>query len=449
MALIKSKIKIKLLKPKDVTQNYLKWFKDQEVKKYVINTRYKNINELKNYVQNNFRKKNCVFLGIFLKNKHIGNLKFEKINIKNKTSVMGILIGEKKYRNRGYSTNAINICIQYVSRKYHINSFILGVNKKNILAINAYKKTGFRIFDEKKNSFLMRNNLNLLNLSNFSLGSAQFGLKYGINNQVGKLKINQIKKIIYHANILGIRSIDTAISYGSAEKILGKVGVKNFKITSKLPYIKNHKVDEVEKLVKKTLFNLNINQLECLLIHSSKNLNKNTENILKAMRKLKSKKFVKFIGISITNFADIWKILKNHKIDVVQVPYNILDRRIENKKLVKLLKKKNIKVQVRSIFLQGLLFKKYSEIPTKLRRKSKHLKKIKNFLTNSKKNKLNTMLNFIYKNKTVKHFILGVDNYKQLSEIAKVKISNKINYNGLRCNDENLINPSKWRINEK
>ena len=47
MALIKDKIKIKLLKPKDVTQNYLRWFKDYEIKKYVINTRYKNINELK------------------------------------------------------------------------------------------------------------------------------------------------------------------------------------------------------------------------------------------------------------------------------------------------------------------------------------------------------------------------------------------------------------------
>ena len=95
MALIKDKIKIKLLKPKDVTQNYLRWFKDYEIKKYVINTRYKNINELKNYVKNNVKKKNCVFLGIFLKNKHIGNLKFEKIDTKKKTSVMGILIGEK------------------------------------------------------------------------------------------------------------------------------------------------------------------------------------------------------------------------------------------------------------------------------------------------------------------------------------------------------------------
>ena len=67
MVLIKNKIKIKILKPIDVTQNYLKWFKDHDIKKYVINTKYKNINQLKNYVQNNVKKKNCVFLGIFLK----------------------------------------------------------------------------------------------------------------------------------------------------------------------------------------------------------------------------------------------------------------------------------------------------------------------------------------------------------------------------------------------
>ena len=71
-----NKVKNKLLKIKDVKRHYLNWLKDHEVKKFVVKTRYQNINELRKYVQDILKKKNCIFFGIFFKNKHIGNLKF-------------------------------------------------------------------------------------------------------------------------------------------------------------------------------------------------------------------------------------------------------------------------------------------------------------------------------------------------------------------------------------
>ena len=83
MLLTNQIIKIKPLLPKHVTRQYLNWFKDRNIKKYVVNTQYKKIDELKKYVLLNSREKNILFLGIFLKNnKHIGNIKFEKINKK-------------------------------------------------------------------------------------------------------------------------------------------------------------------------------------------------------------------------------------------------------------------------------------------------------------------------------------------------------------------------------
>jgi aryl-alcohol dehydrogenase-like predicted oxidoreductase/RimJ/RimL family protein N-acetyltransferase len=444
MVLIKNKIKIKILKPIDVTQNYLKWFKDHDIKKYVINTKYKNINQLKNYVQNNVKKKNCVFLGIFLKNKHIGNLKFEKINIKKKTSVMGILIGEKKYRNQGFSLNALLQGMTLLNKNYNIRYFWLGVNKKNIPAIHLYKKAGFRIIKEKKQDYMMLRDFRLLNLSRLSLGTAQLGMKYGINNRFGKIKINEAKNIVNYCEKLGIRSIDTAISYGNAEKILGKIGIKNFKITSKLPYIEYEKIKDIEKMVKSSIKNLKIRKLNCLLIHSSKNIEKNTFLILNKMKELKLKGLVSEIGISITKFHDIYKIVNNYNFDVIQLPYNIIDRRFESQKIMNLLKKKKIKIQIRSIFLQGLLFKKYPEIPSFLKVHSSDLLKFRDFLSKSKSTKLSYMLNFVYRNQFPKNYIFGIDGLKQLKDIAKIKVNNKLNFNGLKSSDENLINPSYW-----
>ena len=52
------------------------------------------------------------------------------------------------------------------------------------------------------------------------LGTAQFGMSYGLNNKK-KIPFNIIKKIINKARKRKINFLDTAISYGNCEKILG------------------------------------------------------------------------------------------------------------------------------------------------------------------------------------------------------------------------------------
>ena len=42
----------------DVKTNYLLWLKDKQINKYLTNSNFKNIKELKKYVADNFFKKN-------------------------------------------------------------------------------------------------------------------------------------------------------------------------------------------------------------------------------------------------------------------------------------------------------------------------------------------------------------------------------------------------------
>ena len=67
------------------------------------------------------------------------------------------------------------------------------------------------------------------------IGTAQFGLDYGIANSTGKMKTNEIKKIIKYARTNYIKNIDTAHAYGDSEQRLGNVGIKNFNVIVKLP----------------------------------------------------------------------------------------------------------------------------------------------------------------------------------------------------------------------
>jgi aryl-alcohol dehydrogenase-like predicted oxidoreductase len=58
-------------------------------------------------------------------------------------------------------------------------------------------------------------------ISKICLGTAQFGLEYGINNQVGKPVESEVFKILDYANQQGVYNLDTADKYGSALEVLG------------------------------------------------------------------------------------------------------------------------------------------------------------------------------------------------------------------------------------
>ena len=68
------------------------------------------------------------------------------------------------------------------------------------------------------------------------IGTAQFGFDYGITNTSGKVKEENVKKILEKANNSNIYFIDTAQAYTDAEYVLGRNIPKNsnFKIITKL-----------------------------------------------------------------------------------------------------------------------------------------------------------------------------------------------------------------------
>ena len=138
-------LKIKELNLKHVGVDYLNWFRDYEIKKFILKKNYKNLDELKRYVDQVKKNKNQLLFGIFLKknNKHIGNIKFNISTRKKNYATLGILIGDKSSRNKGYAYDIIKLSTEYINKKYRINKFILGVSKKNLIAINAYKKEWF------------------------------------------------------------------------------------------------------------------------------------------------------------------------------------------------------------------------------------------------------------------------------------------------------------------
>ena len=182
-----------------------------------------------------------------------------------------------------------------------------------------------------------------------------------------------------------------------------------------------------------------------MLIHHVDDLRGKNGNILfSGLKIIKKQKKVKKIGVSIYSFDDLKWILKNYKIDIVQVPFNIFDQRLILNKWLKKLKKKKVEVHCRSVFLQGLIFKSNS-VPKRLK---KIKKKIIEFHKWSKSNKISPIkaaIGFVLNYAKIDKLIIGVDNYKQLMEIINSLDNKKLKIPKKFCiKEEKLINPSLW-----
>ena len=271
------------------------------------------------------------------------------------------------------------------------------------------------------------------------LGTAQFGYPYGVNNiKKKRINIRNINKVFEFYTKNNLNQIDTAESYGVNFDNLRKF---NLKIDTKFVLNKKKKNEnELLDLINKYKIKKK-KSINTIYIHDPENLflksGRKTFNILK---NLKKKKFFNKIGISIYDLYLLKKIIKNFKIDVVQVPYSILDRRFEN--YFKVLKKKNILIHVRSIFLQGALISNYKNRITR----SPEVKNFKKLVNKYKINSKYACIHFVLKNRLVNKIIIGVDSHKQLKEILGYTYNVKFNYlEDISSLNTKIIDPRNWR----
>jgi aryl-alcohol dehydrogenase-like predicted oxidoreductase len=281
------------------------------------------------------------------------------------------------------------------------------------------------------------------------LGSANFEQPYGVKKNF--IKKGEIKKLFNLASKNKIKTIDTSPLYNKSEKIIGLLNNNRFKIISKVPKIpKNIKKKNIKKWLKQrvmiSLKNLKIKRLEYLLLHNANSLiSKNGDEIYKSIKSMKTNKLTNNIGISIYDFNILDKILKKFKFDLIQVPLNILDQRLVKTKWLKKLKEKNIKVHVRSIFLQGILLMNHNRLPKELKKLSKNWMIWENWLKENELNPLQACLSFVLSYRTLDGIVVGSNSANQLDQILKLKrIKSNFLLPNLNIKNQKLIDPREW-----
>jgi len=201
-----------------------------------------------------------------------------------------------------------------------------------------------------------------------ALGTAQFGLAYGIANTGGQVTADAAGKILSRARAAGMDTIDTAVAYGESEQRLGEAGVGGWHVVSKLPAIPDDCADVqgwVTTHVDTSLARLRVPRLRGLLLHRpGQLLEANGRQLYQALLQLKDTGKVDKIGISIYEPSELDSLCVDYVFDLVQAPFNVFDRRLATSGWLQRLQAEGVEVHVRSAFLQGLLISATGKSPT-------------------------------------------------------------------------------------
>lgn len=254
------------------------------------------------------------------------------------------------------------------------------------------------------------------------LGTAQFGMDYGVNNKSGKVKIAEVQNILDLFYETGNYNLDTAAGYGNAEKILGSIsGSDRFCITTKIPSFKGCElkiVSELDKVLDASRCSLNKDTLDTVLLHDSSDLTgENGRMILKWLSRIKKDCRARKVGVSIYDSEDLEHICLD-SIDVVQLPLSVFNQELMKKGVICRLKERGVEVHVRSVFLQGLLLCRSAELPDWLSVDFRaHHNRWSSMVKSTGKTQLETALAFIQANDMINTVVVGVDSVKHLGEL--------------------------------
>ena len=204
-------------------------------------------------------------------------------------------------------------------------------------------------------------------ISKICLGTWALGGLKKNNISYGNLGFKKSQEILDFAFKNKINFFDTANVYGDAELRLGKfikdkredafiatkVGCDSFH--KKLNFSKKNIIKQIDCSLK----NLNSDYIDLVQLYGPSVEDKKIFHAYEILNKLKNDKKIKHIGISLRKPTDYLFFRKFMKVDFVQCNFNMLDHRLLNDNLLKLINKDRTNIYTRTVLNFGIFTEKF------------------------------------------------------------------------------------------
>jgi len=129
-----------------VTSEYVDWLNDEDVVKFTEVRGHHDIASTQNYVQSTIDSADATLWRILIDaQKHVGNIRFSKINQIHHRAEIALLIGDRNSWGRGIGTAAIKLVSQIGFEQFEFHKLSAGVLAPNVGSRVAFERAGFHL----------------------------------------------------------------------------------------------------------------------------------------------------------------------------------------------------------------------------------------------------------------------------------------------------------------
>ncbi|MBQ8320871.1 MAG: aldo/keto reductase [Clostridia bacterium] len=259
-------------------------------------------------------------------------------------------------------------------------------------------------------------------ISALTLGTAQLGLAYGVNNDKGMPTYEESSELLSTALDLGITSFDTARAYGESEAVLGryfKAETREKTLITKVIFNGEPKEkikDELFRQATESAKRLGLEKLPFLMLHREGYIEQYGDSLIKAMRELKEEGIASGVGVSFSDKSRFMEYCSSMPFDCIQIPANMLDNAEIRSGALKNVSDNGTVVFVRSVYLQGLFFKDTGSLPESLKGEKPLLDKLHSLAADFDFTMAEMALGFIRDTEGIDSLVMGADTPEQLRE---------------------------------
>jgi aryl-alcohol dehydrogenase-like predicted oxidoreductase len=301
---------------------------------------------------------------------------------------------------------------------------------------------------------------NQTTISKITLGTVQLGIPYGIANKLGQPSTSYSHDLLQFALENGVNTLDTARIYGNAEEVIGSFEqsdqftiISKFKLSDAALDNLDLAICEARESVRISSETLKIKTIPICLFHKNKEqeIKKVSEILPAIIMTLKKEGLISEGGISVYSPAELQYIRDWKTISAVQVPMNVFDTRLLTENLIEILINNQVKVFIRSVFLQGLILMDEKLVPEHLSFAKAPLQQLRKIATSVNREIKDIAFSFVRDTPGVTSLVVGAETMAQLKEnlalLSGSPLPAEVYYgilNGFKELPEELITPALW-----
>ncbi len=246
----------------------------------------------------------------------------------------------------------------------------------------------------------------------------------------------------------GISVIDTGAETGQTPALLaaGLPAAAPFKITIKTIRATDG-VEAVEAQARASLQRLGLESAGALMIDCAADLvGPQGPALWRTMRRLKDEGLFERIGVSANPEDDPLGIARRFKPDVMQLPLSLLDQRLAAGGVLAEIASGAIDIQLRSIFLRGLLFLPRDGLPPRLAEAGPRLSRIRRMIAEAGADPMQAALAFALGRPEASTVIVGVASAAELRAIvaATAAAPPVLDWQALALDHAIALDPQLW-----